>query len=379
MEMDVEIQKRLKTDRRQIISDISDLVKIESPSGDFDNLKKCSDFLVGLIKERTGVAPEVITSDETRIILAEMGTDRGSGAATMVCHYDTVHPVGSLERNPVAVHGEKMTGPGIFDMKSGVIIAIWGLKYLKDLGLLNRRINLVITADEEIGSDSSKDLLIRLSKDSSLALVLEPSADGMLKVGRKGVGTFTVTARGIASHAGLDPDKGANAISELARLIPKIESFQNRKLGTTVSVGTVRGGTTSNVVPDFAEAVIDVRARTLQEAERIENAFGALDALDPRIFVSVSGSMDRPPMESSGKNMKAFELVRDIGSKLGIDLQSCEVGGGSDGNFISAEGVPVVDGFGAVGAGAHSVAEYILVDETLARIRLLAAVLCNYP
>lgn len=379
MYTDVEVRKLIQSNRDLILSDISRLVSFESPSSDADQLNKCADFLLNLIGERTGIRAETIIVDGQRIILAKYGKKTGKKPIAIVGHYDTVHPVGSIEKNTVAVKGDRMTGPGIFDMKAGIIVTIWGLKYLLELGSIDREINVIITFDEELGSKSSRDHLIRLSKGSAVALVMEPSAAGKLKVGRKGVGIFTVTVKGVASHAGLDPEKGASAISELARLILEIESLQDRSAGTTVSVGIITGGGRSNVVPDLATATVDVRAKTMGEAERIEKAFHSLRTKDPRTSVEISGSMNRPPMEADEKNLRAFDIVHRIGSDIGIDLESCEVGGASDGNYISASGVPVVDGFGTVGDGAHSLNEYISVDQTLERIRLLTAVLSSYP
>lgn len=379
MYSDSEVDLRLHKDRKTILDDIARLVSCESPSNDPDRLRSCSNLLIDLIRDRTGIQAETVTSGDLKIIIAKTKGHHDRKPITIVCHYDTVHPVGTLEHNPVGIRENQMTGPGIFDMKAGIVMSIWGLKYLIEMDAIDRDVSIIITFDEELESKASSDLLVRMCHDSAVTLVMEPSLGGRLKIGRKGVGSFTVTIRGIASHAGLDPDRGANAISELARLIPQIEAFQDRDLGTTVCVSMINGGAAINVVPDFAEASVDVRVKTMQEGRRIEEAFRSLCTADPRTSISVSGGINRPPMEADEKNLKAFELVRRIGSDIGMDLESCEVGGASDGNFISASGCPVVDGFGAVGDGAHALREFISIDQTLDRIRLLTAVLEKYP
>ena len=371
--LDSEIRKKLSSDRSDILRDFSVLVSCESPSEDAERLADCAKNILDLVKRMLGNTGAVIEKDGLKTLKFRFGQTEDPHPIVFVCHYDTVHPVGELARNPVRMEGNRMYGPGIFDMKSAIILILWTIKYLTAAGKIARGIVLLITPDEEVGSESSRKLLEDECTNSAVSLVLEPSAGGKLKVGRKGVGTFRVELKGISSHAGLDPEKGASAISELASVIKKVESLQDREKGTTVNVGVISGGSRSNVIPDYSYALVDVRAKTIEEKVRVEEYFRALKTDDDRVSIRVTGSMERPPMEANRKNLEAFEKIRAIGEGLGIHLDSCEVGGASDGNFISAAGVPVVDGVGAVGEGAHSAHEFIYIDETLDRIRLLAA------
>jgi glutamate carboxypeptidase len=361
----------LETERNSILKDLRTLVECESPSTDQNLLSRTADLLKEMMARITGLAPEVEMKDGKQILSATYGKDLGRNIL-LLCHYDTVWPEGTLSRLPFRVVGDICTGPGVFDMKSGILISLYAVKFLSTLQL-KRSLTILITPDEEIGSEASRELILSFAKKSEAVLVLEASEKGMLKVGRKGVGTFSVQAQGRAAHAGLNPEAGINAISEISRLVLDVEKFADPEQGTTVNVGIIRGGTRTNVVPEKAEIEIDVRVKTDREAKRIEGAFHDIKAHDKRIQLNVTGGIERPPMERNRRNDDLFKKVKEIGRKIGLELEACEVGGASDGNFVSAEGIPVIDGMGAVGEGAHSLSEKIQVSSSLYRILLVAA------
>ena len=363
----------LEREKSSILDDLRTLVESESPSTNEALLSKTADILKEMISRITGLTPGFEIRNGKQVLSATLGKDL-ERSILILCHYDTVWPEGTISRLPFQIKGDICTGPGVFDMKSGILMSLYALKFLRTYSL-KRSVTVLITPDEEVGSETSKDLILRFAKKAEAVLVLESSEKGMLKVGRKGVGTFSVQALGRASHAGLNPEAGINAISEISRLVIDVENFANLGKGTTVNVGVIRGGTRTNVVPENAEIEIDVRVKTEQESKRIDAAFHDLKPHDNRIHLTVTGGIERPPMERNRRNDDLFQKVQLIGRKVGFDLESCEVGGASDGNFVSAEGVPVIDGMGAVGEGAHSLSEKIEISSTLNRILLVAAAL----
>ena len=299
----------------------------------------------------------------------------GGGELLIIGHLDTVWPVGTLERIPFRVTSEgRAHGPGIFDMKAGVAIVIQAIRTLTSLKRTPRRpVHLLLTCDEEIGSRSSRGLIEQSAKQSAAALVLEPPiTGGIVKTARKGIGVFTVRALGRAAHAGLDPAKGVNAIVELAHQTLRLADLNDYAAGTTVSVGVVNGGTTSNVVPADATARVDVRYWKEHEGARIEQIIRSLKPVNPEAKLEITGGLNRPPMERTEGNANLFEHARGLALELGFDLSDGSVGGGSDGNFTSALGVPTLDGLGVDGAGAHAEHEHIIVDDIPKRAALLA-------
>ena len=363
----------LEREKSSILDDLRTLVESESPSTNEALLSKTADILKEMISRITGLTPGFEIRNGKQVLSATLGKDL-ERSILILCHYDTVWPEGTISRLPFQIKGDICTGPGVFDMKSGILMSLYALKFLRTYSL-KRSVTVLITPDEEVGSETSKDLILRFAKKAEAVLVLESSEKGMLKVGRKGVGTFSVQALGRASHAGLNPEAGINAISEISRLVNDVENFANLGKGTTINVGIIRGGTRTNVVPENAEIEIDVRVKTEQESKRIDAAFHDLKPHDNRIHLTVTGGIERPPMERNRRNDDLFQKVQHIGRKVGFDLEACEVGGASDGNFVSAEGVPVIDGMGAVGEGAHSLSEKIEISSTLNRILLVAAAL----
>lgn len=364
--------------RRQgeILETIGLFVSHETPSHDKPRLDAFADLLAGRLAA-VGASVEIITQP-TRGNHLRARFIHGNATekpALVLCHYDTVWPVGSLATHPFRIEDGKAYGPGIFDMQSSLALVEYALRGVGELDIqLPRPITLLITSDEEIGSGSSRALIEEEAKQAAYVLVMEsPLPGGALKTRRKGTGSFTVETIGRAAHAGVDPYQGVNAIEEMAHQVLTIHALADREAGTTLSVGVIEGGTATNVVPARAKARVDVRAWTQAEADRITKAMAALQPVLPGAQVIVRGGWNRPPLERSATGA-LFERVRKIGRRLGMELEEGGTGGGSDGNFTGALGVPTLDGLGAPGAGAHADHEHILIDEIPGRVALLTAI-----
>jgi glutamate carboxypeptidase len=300
------------------------------------------------------------------------------GRILVLGHSDTVHPMGSLRTMPFREADGRLWGPGILDMKAGIASCIFAVRALRDLGLaVRRRVVLQLNSDEEVGSESSRALTEEEARRSVAVLVLEPGTglEGKLKTARKGVGDYRLEVRGKAAHAGLDFTSGANAILELARQMERIAGFTNLERGITVNPGIISGGTRTNVVPAEASAEIDVRVRRLRDAAVLDRKFRGLRPFDRRCSLEVSGGLNRPPMERTAGTVRLFRAAQKLARDLGIELEESLSGGGSDGNFTSALGIPTLDGLGPVGEGAHAVHESILVNRIPDRTALLAKLL----
>jgi glutamate carboxypeptidase len=290
-------------------------------------------------------------------------------------HSDTVWPIGTLPVMPFRQSGGRLWGPGVFDMKAGLALFIFAMRALRERDApVIRKVILQVNSDEEIGSPSSRALTEAAARASRAVLVLEPSQgpDGKLKTSRKAVGDYTVTVRGKAAHAGLDFSNGASAIVEMSRQIQKIAGFTRLDRGITVSPGIVQGGTRSNVIAAECTVEVDVRFPRAADAVYLERQFASLRPFDKRCTVEVTGGMNRPPLERSPGGRALFKKARTVAAELGIALEECSVGGGSDGNFTAALGVPTLDGLGAVGEGAHASNESIRIDRIADRIALLS-------
>ena len=353
-----------------MLADLEALVSCESPSRDIERLQTHAQLLSGLMERMLGSAPTLIDSPVGPHIHWRGGNDP---KVLILGHHDTVHPAGTLSRLPFAVRDGKATGPGVFDMKAGIVQAIYAVASLED----SSHVEILLSADEEIGSHASRALIEERAIACGSVLVLEPSADGgALKVGRKGTGTITLSIEGRASHAGLEPEKGINSLVELATLIPQIVAIADESMGTTVTPTLASAGTADNVVPALTTCAVDVRVAVPQEKPRVEAAFAALRLQHPEARLVVSGQIGRPPMHESAA-AGLFPIAVAVANRIGINtIQGVVVGGGSDGNFTAAVGVETLDGLGAVGGGAHGDAEHVVVATMPQRAALLAG-LCQ--
>ncbi len=303
-----------------------------------------------------------------------------SGRVLALGHSDTVWPLGTLRTMPFRQTGGRLWGPGVLDMKSGIAFFIFAARALRELDIpVASRVFLQLNSDEEVGSESSRALTEKNAAGSTAVLVLEPGTglEGKLKTARKGVGDFTIVARGRASHAGVDFDAGASAVLELCRQINHVASFTELARGITVNPGVISGGTRSNVVAAEARAEVDIRVLRLKDAPRLEKRFRSLRPFDSRCALEVTGGLNRPPMERSAGIVKLFRKAQAQARELGVELQESLTGGGSDGNFTAALGVPTLDGLGGVGEGAHAANESILVNRIADRTALIAKLLAG--
>jgi glutamate carboxypeptidase len=303
--------------------------------------------------------------------------ESGLKSILLLGHLDTVWPLGTLKTMPCRVRDGRLFGPGTLDMKAGVAMAFTALELLTEAGLLQREIVLLLNGDEEIGSPVSRPITEKIPKSCSAVYVLEPAQGLAYKTARKGIGIWRVDVKGIAAHAGVDFEKGANAILELARVIEKVSGWTDLKRGLTVSVGVAGGGTKSNVIPAHAWAEVEARIVRRADGARIAQKFAALKAQDPRCTLTVTGGFNRPPMERRPGTVRLFRQAQALASDLDFALDEAATGGGSDGNFTAALGIPTLDGMGAVGEGAHARHESVLVEHLAPRTALLAAMLID--
>jgi glutamate carboxypeptidase len=356
---------------------IEALVAIESPSDDPVAVNRCGAQLASRLEALGGRVTRISSSTAGD----HLRTSFGSGARQILLlgHFDTVWPLGTLQHMPLKREGGKLHGPGVFDMKAGIGLATLATRALLDRGALeNTQIVMLWTTDEEIGSATSRALIEAEAARSEAVLVFEPSLPGgALKTSRKGVGQFDMITRGVSAHAGLDPGKGVSAIRELARQIIAIDDLQDPANGVTLTVGVVSGGTRANVVPAEARATIDARAVTRADADRVQRTMHGLKAQLPGASVDVSGGFDRPPLERSAAIVKLFEQAKAVAAEIGITLEEGSAGGGSDGNFTAALGIPTLDGFGAIGDGAHALHEHVDIDALVPRAATIAGLLAR--
>jgi glutamate carboxypeptidase len=296
-------------------------------------------------------------------------------------HMDTVYPVGTISKMPFRVSKNRVWGPGVFDMKAGIALALHVIEALLgwNAGTLSRPVTVLLVSDEEVGSTSSRAITERLAHESEAVLVLEPAAGpkGAVKTARKGIGEYALRVEGVSVHSGLDFEKGHSAVVELSRQILRLSELVDLRRGTTINVGKVSGGTRANVVPADASALVDVRVKASRDAEKVHRRLMSLRPLDPKCRIKVTGGMNRPPMERSAKTVALYRKAAQIAEGLGWKLEEAAVGGGSDGNFTAALGIPTLDGLGAVGDGAHSAHESVVVSELPKRAALLAGLIAS--
>lgn len=363
----------------EIVNLIREIVEIESPSHDVERSRAVVLWVENEAR-KIGLDLEIekIPADgygEHLIIRAFPGDAR---PILLLGHTDTVHPVGTKLSNPTRIEGDKFYGCGIFDMKANIVLMLEALRFFAETGLKPANpTNIFLSCDEEVGSYTGRPLIEAEAMKAERCLILEPSSVGRVKTGRKGTGMYTIRARGIPAHAGLEPEKGASAILELARQIDRLNGLNSTELGTTVNICTFTGGTTTNVIPEHAECSVDVRFSTLDEAERIDSVFRGIQPIDTRVSLEISGGINRPPMERTPEVVDLYEKARDLAASFGYELGETQVGGASDGNFVAAIGIPVLDGLGIKGDGAHTLHEHILVSDIEKRTVLITLMLCQ--
>jgi len=371
-----------------LLNSIREIVEIESPSFDEEGSSLIVEWTA---RQARRISPEVIAEKieakkyGVHLLIRAFSADEKSKKSKkskkpilLLGHTDTVHPSGTKTKNPTRIEGEKFYGCGIFDMKANIILILEVLRFFAESNLRPARpVTVFLSCDEEIGSPTGRAIVEAEAVKAEFCLVCEPSANGKVKTGRKGTGMFTLKTHGIPAHAGLEPEKGANAILELSKQIPKIHALNNLEKGTTANVCQITGGTASNVIPEYAECSIDLRFSSMEEAARIKKVIKNLQSSDARVSIKISGAINRPPLERTEKVVNLYEKARKLAATFDYELDETQVGGASDGNFVGALGVPVLDGLGVAGNGAHTLSEYILIDDLAKRATLLALLLLS--
>lgn len=352
------------------------LVETESPSRE----KSAVDRVGAMVAEearKLGARVEILPNRETgdHILARFSPSDSVMAPILLLCHMDTVFPLGTIDKVPYREADGKIFGPGTLDMKAGIVIALAAIAAAIRSGL-NRPVTLLCTSDEEIGSHTSREHIERLAKESALVLVLEGGlVDGSLKTWRKGVGEFRVRTKGRAAHSGGDHEKGRNAIEEMAHQVIAIQKLTDYSKQTTLNVGVIQGGTVANVVPEEALIQVDVRVMQPGEWERLEAEMSKLRPVLDGTSIEITSRLNRPPMPFDETMKAAFERAKSIAARIGMDLKSGGTGGASDGNFVAPLGIPVLDGVGAVGEGYHSEREYIFAESMEQRAELVSSLL----
>src|SRR5271165_4066304 len=364
-----------------MLATLRELVEIESPSLEKEPADRCCRFLAGEWLRRKAVVTvvsEKLRGDHLRVVWFPAAS-RPSGQLLVLGHYDTVYPTGTLAKLPFRISRGKAFGPGAFDMKAGIVQALFALQVLlQSQTPLQKRLVFLWTSDEEIGSESSRKLIEDEARRSDAVFVLEPSLGphGMAKTSRKGVGEAKLIVHGRSAHAGLDPDQGINAIHELAAQIARIEKWNDPRRGVTINADLIDGGTRTNVIPDTAKVNFDLRAWHLADMRALEKRFHSLKPITRGAKLEIRGGFDRPPLERRHSAV-LFARAKSLAKQMGFSLGEAAAGGSSDGNFTAALGVPTLDGFGAVGDGAHSAHEHVLFKTMPQRAALLASILAT--
>ncbi len=372
----------LKDRRETMIEALRDLVLLESPSHEREAVNTVADYLARSFGERGAEVdriPQTAFGDHLRV-----SWGKGPRQILLLGHMDTVWPLGEIKERPFQMARDKRTGilhgtgPGVFDMKGGLIIGLYTLIALQELGLSPaHRLVFLFNSDEECGSPTSRRHIEDEARNSDFVLVLEPSRDGALVTWRKGVGRFELEIQGLASHAGAAHERGVSAVEELAHQILRLEGMTDYERGTTINVGVAQGGSKVNVRPASAWAEIDLRVTTAEEGRRMTRAIRGLRARNRDASLLVTGQMNRPPWESSPAGQALFERAQTVGARLGMDLWPAGTGGGSDGNFTAALGVPTLDGLGIEGNDAHAVSEWVDIESLSRRAALLAELILD--
>ena len=360
----------------EIMSLLRRMVEIESPSDDKTAVDKMGAFLAEVFERLGGQVTFFPQKDAGNHLKAEFPGGPGK-PVLLLGHFDTVWSMGTLAKMPFRIQDGRAYGPGVYDMKAGIAMMIFALRALKEAGATHRPVTVLLDTDEEVGSTTGRPIVEATARECEAVLVLEPSQgpQGHLKTSRKAVGEITIRVRGRASHSGVDFEKGRSAIVELAHQLLEIVKFTDLSRGITVNPGVIQGGTRSNVVAAEAWAEVDLRIALAADAAELQQKFAALKPFDPECSIELSGGLNRPPMERTEGTIRLFGLAREIALTIGLPIEESSTGGGSDGNFTSALGVPTLDGLGAVGEGAHAPHESVVIEELPARTALLAGMI----
>lgn len=376
----------LKSARRReknLVQLLHALVEVESPSDEKAAVDRCLELAAEAAARLDGRLRRHRRRDAGDILEAkfspEKPTRKSAKPILLLGHLDTVWPLGTLREMPFRIANGRAWGPGVYDMKAGVAMALTALEILQEEGLLSRPVTLLLVGDEETGSHASRELTEKIARQSDRVYVLEPAQGlaGAYKTARKGIANYRVQVEGVAAHSGVNFEQGHSAISELARQVGVIESYTDLARGITVNVGTIQGGTRSNVVPAHASADMDVRVVRATDFPRLDRRLRKLRAQDKKCVLRIEGGLNRPPMERTKATAALYQRAAEIAKRMGFALNEATTGGGSDGNFTSAIGVPTLDGMGAVGEGAHARNESVVLRELAPRTALLAAMLCE--
>jgi len=365
--------------REEMLRCLEAAVKIESPTNCKAGVDRLARFFARQFRHLNGKVRVLGHPTAGSSVWAQFwGEKRGVKPVLLLGHLDTVWEVGTLKRMPFRIRQGRAYGPGIFDMKAGIVCGLWAVRALQACGIQPASpVRFFLNSDEEASSVAFREQLKAEALEARAVLVLEPAAEGgALKTSRKGVGEFQITVQGRAAHAGINPEAGVNAISELARQLLRIERFARPRRGLTLTVGVIEGGTRPNVVPERASARIDVRIPRLKDREAIEGKVYGLKPVHPEARLVIEGGINRPPMERA-MAVGLFRRAKEVARRLEIDLKEAPSGGGSDGNFTAALGIPTLDGLGGAGDGAHAAHEHVIIRELPRRAALLAVLLAN--
>jgi glutamate carboxypeptidase len=377
----LELRKILEPRLAEMLGMLRKFVLAESPSTEKAGCDRCARVVAQEWRKRSGQVELLAQKHHGAHIRIAWRPEKThlTGQLLVLGHYDTVYATGTLRSMPFRVKGGKAYGPGAFDMKAGIVQAVFALEALRQCRAeVRKQVEFLWTSDEEIGSETSRELIETEARRSDAVFVLEPAfgPKGLLKTARKGVGEAELIVRGRASHAGLAPRKGVNAIHELARQIARIEEWNDVKRGVTVNADVIEGGTRANVIAERARAVLDLRALTIADMHQLERRLRALRPMLPGAKLEIRGGFNRSPMERK-QSLVLYARAKAMAAQIELALGECTAGGGSDGNLTAALGIPTLDGLGAVGDGAHSSNEHVLIKTMPARAALLAALLAH--
>ncbi len=371
----LDLTKPAEAGEAALLGRLRELVEMESPSDDKVAVDCAGKLVAGWAAELGGQVTRHPQRDFGDVLEIQFGPEQSArGRVLLLGHLDTVWPLGTLVTMPWREEGGKLFGPGVLDMKVGVVMALEAVRLVREQGSA-RPVTLLLNSDEEVGSPVSRAITERLATTCEAVFVLEPAQGLAYKTARKGVGHFDLHVTGVGAHSGVDFAAGHSAVLEMARLVERVSGFTDLAKGRTVNVGVIAGGTRSNVVAAECRAEVDVRIERAADAAEVEAFFQSLETTDPACRLRVAGGINRPPMERSPGTVRLFEQAQAIAAELGFALDEAATGGGSDGNFTAALGVPTLDGMGAVGAGAHAATEHILRRHLVPRTALLAAML----